>query len=260
MSLEKLTENKGKNHIRTKDFFHKAQNTKSKKNRHRKKKSKKVKKEKEKENYLQPESIYQNEYCDLMYYPNLNMQKEQLNYTNENSEIIFNNYKTKYKTEKCRYWEMYGQCQFGENCAFAHGDSELKKRKLTFNYKTKPCKQFFELGYCSYGIRCQFSHKKSDYIQNEINENDENISYLKILNEFLSANSIISHELVKRPRLSTFENITKSTVEESQNSKLKLYEDIISLKKEKNLNKLSEETNYTNISSSVDDEKNSIES
>ena len=55
---------------------------------------------------------------------------------------------------------MYGECKFGENCAFAHGDSELKQRKLTFNYKTKPCKQFFELGYCSYGSRCQFSHRK----------------------------------------------------------------------------------------------------
>ena len=259
MSLEELTETNGKTQFRKKDSFHKTQNPKSKKRRQRIKKSKKSKKEKE--TCPQIESIiYQNEYCDLMYYPNLNTQKEQLNYTNENSEIISNNYKTKYKTEKCRYWEMYGQCQFGENCAFAHGDSELKKRKFTFNYKTKPCKQFFELGYCSYGIRCQFSHKKSDYIQNEINENDDNISYLKILNEFLSANSIISHELVKRPRLSTFENITKSTVEESQNSKLKLYEDIISLKKGNNLNKLSEETNYTNISSSIDDEKNSIES
>ena len=48
---------------------------------------------------------------------------------------------------------MYGECKFGENCAFAHGDSELKQRKLTFNYKTKPCKQFFELGYCSYGFQ-----------------------------------------------------------------------------------------------------------
>ena len=35
---------------------------------------------------------------------------------------------------------MYGECKFGENCSFAHGDSELKQRKLTFNYKTKPCK------------------------------------------------------------------------------------------------------------------------
>ena len=256
MSLEELTETNGKTQLRKKNSFHKTQNPKSKKRRQRIKKSKKTKKEKETYPKIEP-IIYQNEYCDLMYYPNLNMQKDQLNYTNENSEIIFNNYKTKYKTEKCRYWEMYGQCQYGENCAFAHGDSELKKRKLTFNYKTKPCKQFFELGYCSYGIRCQFSHKKSDYIQSENNENIDNISYLKILNEFLSKNSIISHELVNRPRLNIFENIIKSTVEESQNSKLKLYEDILSLKKEKNLPKLSEETNYSNVSFSIDDEKSS---
>ena len=95
----------------------------------------------------------------------------------------YNNFKTKWKTEICRYWEMYGECKFGENCAFAHGDSELKQRKLTFNYKTKPCKQFFELGYCSYGSRCQFSHKKES-LEGKANDNTEKdkISYLKILN------------------------------------------------------------------------------
>ena len=72
----------------------------------------------------------------------------------------YNNFKTKWKTEICRYWEMYGECKFGENCAFAHGDSELKQRKLTFNYKTKACKQFFLFLYWSYGSRYQFRYKK----------------------------------------------------------------------------------------------------
>ena len=97
----------------------------------------------------------------------------------------FNNFKTKWKTEICHYWEMYGECKYGDNCAFAHGDSELKQRKLTFNYKTKPCKQFFELGYCSYGSRCQFSHKKEEQKVDEENE-DEKVSYLKIIEELLS--------------------------------------------------------------------------
>lgn len=182
----------------------------------------------------------------------------------------FNNFRTKWKTEICRNWELYGQCKFGDKCAFAHGESELKKRKMTFNYKTKPCKQFFELGYCSYGIRCQFSHKQEDYIQqkNKINNLDEkkdsnNISYLKIIKEFLSdEKNNISHELVKRPRLMTFENITRCSLQESENSKLKLYEDIINIKKnninekESDINtkfKNSEDSYHTNVSSDNND-------
>ena len=181
----------------------------------------------------------------------------------------YNNFKTKWKTEICRYWEIYGECKYGDSCAFAHGDSELKKRKMTFNYKTKPCKQFFELGYCSYGCRCQFSHKKegsSKWEKNEIgNSSDNEVSYLKIIKEFLSKDDEISHELVKRPRLMTFEKITSSTLEESEKSKLQLYEDIINIKKynsNKNNNlkfKLSEDSNYTNVSSDNNNNNNDKE-
>jgi hypothetical protein len=171
----------------------------------------------------------------------------------------YNNFKLKWKTEICRYWEMYGECKYGDNCAFAHGDSELKQRKITFNYKTKPCKQFFELGYCSYGSRCQFSHKKEEDLKNpknNVKEKKEEVSYLKIIEELLSEDNQISHELVKRPRLMTFENITHCTLEESENSKLKLYEDIINLKNDKskkndnNSLKQSEDTNCNSNSSS----------
>ena len=168
----------------------------------------------------------------------------------------FNNFKSKWKTEICRYWEMYGECKYGENCAFAHGDSELKQRKMTFNYKTKPCKQFFELGYCSYGSRCQFSHKKEENLQKEknIDDKENKVSYLKIIEELLSEDSQISHELLKRPRLMTFENITHCTLEESENSKLKLYEDIINLKNDKlkeNNNISSKHSEDTNINSNL---------
>ena len=165
---------------------------------------------------------------------------------------------------------MYGECKYGNNCAFAHGDSELKTRKLSFNYKTKACKQFFELGYCSYGIRCQFSHKKEDFIRekNKINgiKCDENkISYWKIIKGFLSDENInISHELVKRPRLKTFENITSCTLKESENSKLHLYEDIINIKNDINNIKIgkklgvkySEDSYYTNFSSDNNENNN----
>ena len=204
--------------------------------------------------------IYEDEYQGLMCHPK--NEKWDNDYFNEKEKNVeYNNFKTKWKTEICHYWEMYGECKYGDNCAFAHGDSELKKRKMTFNYKTKPCKQFFELGYCSYGSRCQFSHKKDDF-QNQKNENrksgENEVSYLKIIKEFLSDNIQISHELVKRPRLMTFEIITRSTPEECKNNKLQLYEDIINIKISKYNNikfKFSEDSNYTNVSSDNNDKE-----
>ncbi len=210
------------------------------------------------------EKTYQDEYQGLIIQPIFADLSNGSNiyYFIEKEKIEdFNNFKLKWKTEICRYWEMYGECKYGDNCAFAHGDSELKQRKITFNYKTKPCKQFFELGYCSYGSRCQFSHKKEEDLKNpknNIKEKKEEVSYLKIIEELLSKDKDkdISHELVKRPRLMTFENITHSTLEESENSKLKLYEDIINLKNDKskkndnNSLKQSEDTNCNSNSSS----------
>jgi len=195
-----------------------------------------------------PEIIYEDEYQGLIFHP---IYPDNICYFIEKERVDdFNNFKSKWKTEICRYWEMYGECRYGDNCAFAHGDSELKQRKMTFNYKTKPCKQFFELGYCSYGSRCQFSHKKEEdqkKEKNNIKEKQDEVSYLKIIEEFLSDKKEISHELVKRPRLMTFENITHGTLEESENSKLKLYEDIIKLKIDKSQN--SENKNKNKINS-----------
>ena len=216
---------------------------------------------------------HEDEYKGLMYqYPIINSQNydNTFHFNEKEKSEEYNNFKTKWKTEICRNWEMYGECKYGNYCAFAHGDSELKTRKLSFNYKTKACKQFFELGYCSYGIRCQFSHKKEDFIRekNKINgiKCDENkISYWKIIKEFLSdENNNISHELVKRPRLKTFENITSCTLKESENSKLHLYEDIINIKNDinniKNGKKLgvkySEDSYYTNFSSDNNENNN----
>ena len=158
----------------------------------------------------------------------------------------YNDFRTKWKTEMCHYWEMYGTCKYGNSCAFAHGSDELNKRKMSSNYKTKLCKQFFELGYCAYGVRCQFSHKKIK----ESPENKENkISYTKILNEFNGGNNLISHEIIKRPRLMTFEDITKSAQETKEKNRLALYEDILEIKKKENEDPervFSEETNDEN--------------
>ena len=210
----------------------------------------------QKNNY-DSEIVYEDEYQGLIYhpvYPDMAVSNIYY-YIERDPRDESNNFKTKWKTELCHYWEMYGQCKYGENCAFAHGDSELKKRKLTFNYKTKPCKQFFEQGYCSYGSRCQFSHKKEE-LKNDEEKEKEKVSYLKIIEELLSEENTISHELIKRPRLLTFEQITHCSSEERRKSRLQLYEDIIKLKndkskKDKNKSyKLSEDTSSnSNISS-----------
>ena len=46
-------------------------------------------------------------------------------------------FRTKYKTEKCKFYEL-GNCRYGDKCAFAHGESEVKsKTHVPQNYKTK---------------------------------------------------------------------------------------------------------------------------
>ena len=143
-------------------------------------------------------------------------------------------FKTKWKTEKCHYWEMYGECKFGENCAFAHGDNELKQKTNNTNYKTKPCKQFFEEGYCNYGIRCQFSHKKSVYesYHNIKPKNkkslNENISYTNIIPELLTQ-GYVNVNSVKRPRLSAFEEIVDCDDKEVMKNRLLFYQDVLDI-------------------------------
>jgi len=142
-----------------------------------------------------------------------------------------NDFKMKWKTEMCHYWEMNGTCKYGDTCAFAHGYDELNKRKMSNNYKTKPCKQFFELGYCTYGVRCQFSHKMLKECEDENEDRKKGVSYLKILSNFNDSSNEISHEILKRPRLMTFENIASCTLDEAEKNRRELYEDILAVKK-----------------------------
>ena len=54
--------------------------------------------------------------------------------------IISKDYKMKVKTELCKSWLKDGTCSFGDNCAFAHGEHELQKKKhVASRYKTKMC-------------------------------------------------------------------------------------------------------------------------
>ncbi len=151
---------------------------------------------------------------------------------------------------------MYGHCKYGDNCAFAHGIDELNQRKMSSNYKTKLCKQFFEIGYCSYGARCQFSHKKNIENENEGNNEKEEVSYLKILSDLITNNKI-NQEMLKRPRLMTFETITACSLNESEKNRLLLYEDIINIRKKNNDNIFLENIN-NNISTNKDNKKTRV--
>ena len=199
----------------------------------------------EKEIYDDEEDDYSGLAGDNYYYKNYKTSKWKSKKRSEDT----NGFKSKWKTEICHYWEMYGYCKYGDSCAFAHGTDELNKRKISSNYKTKPCKQFFELGYCSYGIRCQFSHKLlKECEEKKSDETQDEVSYLKILQDFNNSSNQISHEILKRPRLMTFEDIASCTLDEKEKNRLELYEDILAVKKksEDHEHVFSDETNDEN--------------
>ena len=141
-------------------------------------------------------------------------------------------FKIKWKTEKCRNWEIDGECKFGENCAFAHGDNELKQKiNCNISYKTKPCKQFFEEGYCNYGIRCQFSHKKNVYesyhnIKPKIKPKNFIIDYTKIISNLLEKGNV-DLNIVTRPRLLVFDKILTCSMNDVIKNRLLFYQDVL---------------------------------
>ena len=127
-------------------------------------------------------------------------------------------FKIKYKTELCKYYECNGYCKYGDKCAYAHGKENLRSKVTnTTAYRTKKCTQFFEQGYCPYGNRCQFAHQLKTNIIN--NPYDKGMSYTKILetiSKLENAGNI--KKLVEKPRLAVFEEICKN--EEGNESRL----------------------------------------
>ena len=129
-------------------------------------------------------------------------------------------FKIKYKTELCKFYELTGQCKYGDNCAYAHGKENLRAKVTnTTAYRTKKCIQFFENGYCPYGNRCQFQHQLKNNIVN--NPYDTDMSYKKIL-EIISKFENVRNvkKLVEKPRLSIFKEITGDIQEEDIKSRL----------------------------------------
>ena len=87
----------------------------------------------------------------------------------------------KYKTEICKNFELKGRCKWGENCCFAHGKGELRKKTLfNYFYKTKICKHFHKNGYCPYASRCQYYHFKTFQKFQELLESFSNKLVLRI--------------------------------------------------------------------------------
>ena len=136
-------------------------------------------------------------------------------------------FKIKYKTELCKYYEINGYCKYGDKCAYAHGKENLRSKVTnTTDYRTKKCSKFFEQGYCPYGNRCQFAHQlKSNIINNPY---DRGMTYGKIL-ETLSKleNAENIKKLIEKPRLPVFKEIC----ENKENIQSRLLEDIKSLNK-----------------------------
>ena len=203
-------------------------------------------------NFQLKDSIYANNITIKNDIKNNYQKNEYIDLSNDNksdinvncSSKIFNkkksgdtiDFKTKWKTEKCHNWEMDGQCKFGENCAFAHGEEELKQKTTNNNnYKTKLCRQFFEEGFCPYGCRCQFSHKNKSFdfknniykFKNIVKEKD--IKYSKIISHLLLYDQI-KLKVIKRPRLKAFKKIVNCSQKEIEENRLKLYLDVIDIK------------------------------
>ena len=127
-------------------------------------------------------------------------------------------FKIKYKTELCKYYECNGYCKYGDKCAYAHGIENLRSKVTnTTAYRTKKCTQFFEQGYCPYGNRCQFAHQlKSNIINNPY---DKGMTYTKILETISKLENVGNiKKLVEKPRLAIFEEICKN--EEGNESRL----------------------------------------
>lgn len=138
-------------------------------------------------------------------------------------------FKIKYKTELCKYFEINGTCKFGDNCAYAHGKENLRSKVTNSTaYRTRNCREFFEHGYCPYGNRCQFAHQlKSNIINNPY---DRTMTYKTILDTISKLENVENiKKLIEKPRLEVFKEIIDDKQQEHCESRL--LDDIKSINK-----------------------------
>ena len=145
-------------------------------------------------------------------------------------------FKIKYKTELCKYFEINGYCKYGDNCAYAHGKENLRSKVTnTTAYRTRKCVQFFEVGYCPYGNRCQFAHQLESNILN--NPYDRKMTYSKILETISKIENVENiKKLIEKPRLKVFQDICDG----SKGEKPRLLDDIKALNNENLFERLEE--------------------
>ena len=170
------------------------------------------------------EDIFENEYYEKNYSPNKNNNNGY--YKGKASD-----FKIKYKTELCKFYQINGNCKYGDSCAYAHGLDNLRSKVTNSTaYRTRKCNQFFEKGYCPYGSRCQFQHQlKSNIINNPYDKKMTYKTILETLSKFENVENI--KKLNSKPRLQIFKEIIDNSDIEGTESRL--LDDIKSLKNEK---------------------------
>ena len=190
--------------------------------------SKKDNYKKEEQNTLRKKSYNSEDYTSTEELSELKDKKKINQNNNKNKNKVpfkgeAKDFKIKYKTELCKYYEIDGHCKYGDKCAYAHGKENLRSKVTnTTAYRTKKCTQFFEQGYCPYGSRCQFAHQlKSNIINNPY---DRGMTYGKILETISKLeNAENIKKLIEKPRLPVFLEFSEEKIES------RLLEDIKSL-------------------------------
>ena len=186
---------------------------------------------------LSYEDYYENDF----YSSNLNYNNNQGNIKNKFSQknrqktkkqgpfkSTASDFKIKYKTELCKYFEINGFCKYGDKCAYAHGKENLRSKVTNSTaYRTRKCVQFFENGYCPYGNRCQFAHQLTSNIIN--NPYDRKMTYKKTLETISKLENLENiKKLIEKPRLSIFKEIygNKNSIKST------LFDDVKKISKE----------------------------
>ena len=115
---------------------------------------------------------------------------------------------SKYKTEMCRNIELKGNCQWGNQCFFAHNEDEIQNNgPYNHFYKTKICKYYTESGFCPYGIKCLYIHTRPYNAYNQLLTSVENKNSIGTLQNKDELASILNITQSIGERLSVFKII-----------------------------------------------------